>query len=195
MGNHTSQPLPPSSPPVWENVDLDALQSRLEALEQADESSRSDVAKRLKKLERFADANGDGKVTRDEMESYMAMQLKLREDELIRLRHELDRVREEYDTLSKTHDDTLTKIHEGRTDEIQSSAVSDRAIDKFVDDIIADPNTNIYGFPDKLERAMYRKSAKMTLVGLEKVFENIALEVIGHRIRISMQPLRPDEEE
>ena len=175
MGNLFS-----SRPPVnWGVSDLiERLESVEESLQQA--SSRADV-------------NGDGIVTRKEMESYLATQLQIREQELDRLNNELDRLQKAYDALSTKHGKLVTSVKSGKQNEISadlqsSSSVDDAAIDKFVQELIDDPDINIYGLPDRIEKAMYKRAAKMTLVGIEKIFDNIALELIGHRVQLLMRP-------
>lgn len=184
MGNRT----PKEAKPTWQNVDLKALETRLKSLEKRDDKTRGNIQKRLKRLESNADANADGIVTRTEMENYMATQLKMREDELLRLRAELKRVQKAYSALSKQHDDVLQKVHDGRPTEIVTAAVNPAAINAFVDEMLDDPNINIYGLPDRFERAMYRKLFKMALAGLDKTFQNLSVDIMGHSIRMNIQP-------
>jgi len=133
------------------------------------------------------------------MEAYMATQLQVREDEIVRLRSELERVQKAFDALSTEHTKLLSDIKAGkRIEDLEvkvGSSVDDAAIDRFVQELIDDPNINIYGLPDRVEKAMYKRAAKMTLVGLEKVFENVALELIGHKVQLLMRPDRAPEPE
>ncbi len=139
-----------------------------------------------------ADLNKDGIVTRDEMESYLATQLQTREQELCRLRTELIRVQSAYESLSKqftsstSNHCSMDTVHE----KIYNSQIDDQAISIFVQSMLDDPNVNIHGMPDIIERAMYTRAAKMTLGSLGKIFENIALELMGHKIHVVMRPGR-----
>jgi hypothetical protein len=65
-------------------------------------------------------------------------------------------------------------------------------VDKFVTQLLEDPNVNVYGLPDSVESAMYRNTIRLMLGAMEKVFENVQIEFIGHKINIVMQPLHEE---
>ncbi len=135
------------------------------------------------------DANNDGVVTRKEMEAYINTQLLEKDKEVVRLR-------EAYDDLFKKHSDILEQVARNNSlDAIKQSNISGEAIQKFVDELLADPNVNIYGFPDKIEAALYRNAMRMILGSMEKLFNNVSVDFIGHKITVAMVPNDPTEEE
>lgn len=69
-----------------------------------------------------------------------------------------------------------------------SPTISSEKIAEFVDTIIDDPRTNIYGFPDKMERAMYTNVLHIALLSLGKVLSASKIEVIGHNIQATISP-------
>lgn len=152
------------------------------------------LATLLANAQKQADTNRDGVVTREEMESYLATQLQIREEELLKTRSELEKTRAAYLQLEQKINQTslkqLNKPSVNAQDEhlLLKSHIDDAAIEKFVQSMIDDPNINMHGVPDIIEKAMYRRAAKMTLSSLGKIFENIALELMGHKIHVVMQP-------
>lgn len=159
-----------------------SIQSRLESIEES-----------LRQANSRADTNGDGVVSRKEMESYLSSQLQVREDELLRLRNELERVQNEYEALSKKHSKLISDLSNDSVADsndlsIVKSKVSDEAIESFVQSLIDDPNVNIHGFPDRIEKAMYKRLTKMALVSLEKTIDNVSFEMIGHKVQLVMRP-------
>jgi hypothetical protein len=65
-----------------------------------------------------ADANGDGVVTRKEMEAYLATQLQAREEATERLRTELARVQGAYTALETKHRGMLASLATNQTVEV-----------------------------------------------------------------------------
>ena len=74
-----------------------------------------------------------------------------------------------------------------------SNTISTQSIDKFVDDLIADPNVNIYLIPDRVEKTMYTNTLKMFFSILQKTFNNISVDIIGHEFKMSVVPI-PEKE-
>ena len=135
------------------------------------------------------DTNHDGVVTRKEMEAYINTQLVEKDEKMIQLR-------EEYDDLFKKHSQLLEQVARNNSvDVAKQSNISGEAIQKFVDELLADPNVNIYGFPDKIESALYRNIIRMVLGALEKLFNNVNIDFIGHKITVAMVPDDPTEGE
>jgi hypothetical protein len=91
---------------------------------------------------------------------------------------------EEFENLKKKHEALL-----GRSSDIPKSVISDKAIGSFVQKLIDDPDTNIYGFPDRMEKALYNKLLKTILHAVAHVSDESAILLFGHRIRIMIQPL------
>ena len=135
------------------------------------------------------DANHDGIVTRKEMEAYINTQFLEKDKELTYLR-------EAYDDLFKKHSQLLEQVARNNSlDAAKQSNISGEAIQKFVDELLADPNVNIYGFPDKIESALYRNVIRMVLGAMENLFNNVSVDFIGHKITMAMVPDDPTEGE
>ena len=116
------------------------------------------------------------------MEAYINTQLLEKDKEIIYLR-------EAYDDLFKKHSQVLEQVARNNTlDTAKQSNISGEAVQKFVDKLLADPNVNIYGFPDKIEAALYRNVIRMILGAMEKLFNNVSVDFIGHKITMSMVP-------
>jgi hypothetical protein len=132
----------------------------------------------------------DNPITKKEMETYVLSQLSLRQKEMQKLQEELVRVQQAYDGLMSKYMLLVQQVKEEKisTPNVITSVIDEKAIDIFVQGLIDDPNVNIHGVPDFIERAMYKKLAKSCLVGLEKVFDNISFELMGHKVRLIIEP-------
>lgn len=140
--------------------------------------------------QRIADLNGDGIVTRQEMETYFSTQLKLREEELDKLRKENKSLEQSHSELLSRYEKLLKQVRKGKLPDIsQESRISNTAIEDQIKQWLADPNINIKYIPDRAEMFMYKKSLTAFLAGLEKVFESLELDLLGHRIKVSMIPI------
>lgn len=177
-----------------ESRDLNTLQSRID------------------KLELAADLDGDGLVTKKELKEYAAKELELKDSEILLLRtektrlekqvadlkvkaynaqqqadKELDRLQSAYDTLHMRHEQYLEMIAKDTTQDTASN-ISTKAIDRFVDELLADPNINIYMLPDTIEKPLYANTLKIMLSVVQKMFNNTNLDIIGHEFKMNMQP-------
>jgi len=167
---------------------MGGLISKKKTLDESIEASyREDLEERLKRLEENADLNNDGIVTRQEMETYMATQLKMREDELIKLRQENEALKEALSKADQRYESLLEKATRG--DEVQKSQVSNAALERQIQLWLNDPRTNFSFIPDRAEMFAYKKMLNSLLGGMEKLFENFSLEFMGHRIMITMRPI------
>ncbi len=173
------------------NINLGELTQRIKELEE--NPHRDNLEERLKSLESKADLDNDGTVTRQEMETYMATQLKLREDQLIRLNQENEALKESLDKATRRYETLVDQVRKGNTACIQSSKVSNAAIERQIQEWLKDPHTNFSFIPDRAEMFAYKKMLAAMLGGMEKMFESFALEFIGHRLQITMQPVIPEE--
>jgi len=63
---------------------------------------------------------------------------------------------------------------------------SEKKIDGFVDNILNNPDTNIYWLPDIVERRLYKKIAIIIVNLLESTVENSDITFLGHKIRFVM---------
>ena len=148
---------------------------------------------RIQNLEESPDLNGDGIVTRQEMETYMATQIKLKEQEFSQLQEENEKLQQSYDALLSRYETLVDQVNLGKVENNpQGSRVSNSAIEKQIKLWLADPNINIKYIPDRAELFMYKKSLTAFLGGLEKLFESLSLEVLGHRIQMTLVPIEED---
>jgi len=155
------------------------------------------TTKRLDEIEkslRKIDVNGDGVVSKKELETAIK-NIKTSDDHILKLKNEVEKYKREYNSLKEKHDNVCKTIDDIKDGNIEShkvkigSSINDKAVEDFVDDIINDPNTNIYGVPDILEREIYKKTIKSILIGAEKIFENSSIDIIGHKIQFVMRPV------
>lgn len=103
---------------------------------------------------------------------------------------------DELQTTKKAYDDLYAK-HEallnarGSISNLESQ-ISDEAIDRFVKTLIDDPKTNIYGFPDVVESAVYRNVLKTMLHAVAHVTNDSNVLFLGHKIRIVIEPIKEE---
>ncbi len=108
-------------------------------------------------------------------------------DKILELENKIIKLEQENELLeNELHDKKYKRIL--KKNGVIDSVISDKKIKEFVDEILSNPNINISGVPDKLEKIMYKKISKVVLISLEKIFENIQLELIGHNINLSILP-------
>jgi hypothetical protein len=68
---------------------------------------------------------------------------------------------------------------------------SEKNIDKYISDILKNPETNISWLPDAVEKNLYKNIAVMLLNILETTVENSEIKLLGHRIKFVMDPVTP----
>ena len=76
----------------------------------------------------------------------------------------------------------LREIHEAKTDE-------DRAIDAVVDKFLLNEFVNNKYIPDVIERRMYRNVIKMSIGAMKTTFDNVSVEILGHKLTINIEPM------
>jgi len=99
-----------------------------------------------------------------------------------------------YDELFKKHQMYIDKVQQ--TDNVvdnssQKIHVSQTAIEKYVDDLLSDPNINIYYLPDSIEKPIYVNTMKMLLSILQKSLNHINIDVVGHELKFHIEPQTP----
>ena len=175
--------------------------------------------RRLKRLEEMADVNGDGIVTRRELEEYTVAKLNEKESEIAMLRARNVYLTEKITRMKSKHKEEVSKWKRAYEtsylntqkliDELASSTrdisstpqstvnstISSQSIDKFVDELIDDPNINIYLIPDSVERTIYSNTLKMVFSLLQKTFNNVSVDIIGHEFKLKMQPSNSAEDQ
>lgn len=74
-----------------------------------------------------------------------------------------------------------------------SSAVSERNINLFVEKLLQDPNINIKYLPDYVERQLYRNVFTIMLGIINQTLDSTEIHMMGHKITIQMTPDDPIE--
>ena len=69
------------------------------------------------------------------------------------------------------------------------SRISEEKIDEFVNEILKDQNININYFPDAVERKLYRNVLILVFSLLNKTVDSASIKVIGHEIKITINPI------
>jgi len=183
----------------------------------ATEATRESIEERLRNLETQVDKNKDGIVTKDEMHHFLSEKLTVWDDTILDLKNKIRKkdetisqmnidhsleiqklendieslkkenkhIKDVYNILQKEHESTLDHVRNGRP--IEMSFVSDAAIKRYVHDRLANPETNSF-VPDILEGAAIEQSAKMYLHGMEKIFEAVGFDMIGHTLKVVIVP-------
>lgn len=153
-----------------------------------------DLRVRLERIEREADLDGDGVVTKAELQKWSANELHAKDTEITFLRAELAEARQK----NKRWEGLYKKLHE-RYEELQGTvakgevrpaneSISTTAVEAFVDELLEDPNINIYMLPDSVERPIYVNTLKMVLSMLQKTLNKTNLDIIGHQFKVVMEP-------
>lgn len=70
---------------------------------------------------------------------------------------------------------------------------SEKNIDKYINEILSNPETNISWLPDIVERRLYKNIAVVLLNVVETTVENSEMTFLGHRIKLVMDPITRDE--
>jgi len=168
------------------NYQLTALLERIDDLSALVDLNVED---RLAKLEDSADLNSDGVVTREEMETYLASQLKSREEELIKLRSALKKERKKYEQLAGMYEKLRDIYNAEEKEVIRVSRISSSTLRKHIDEVMKDPGNNWGFLPDILEKPAKVKEYKLALSLLEKLFTLGHFDIAGHRIQGSIRPI------
>jgi hypothetical protein len=69
-----------------------------------------------------------------------------------------------------------------------TSQISDEAVDKFVKQLLDDPNINIRLLPDIIESGLYTNMLKFLLHLMAHTSNTAGITVLGHKIRIIIEP-------
>lgn len=170
----------------------------------------NDLQARIHKLEELADLNKDGLVTKEELQKYTAQELEMKDSEILMLRAEKERLekdlidqraltllklkkaRKETTTWKKAYNSLYKRqqnYQQLQTNDVPATGeISNQAIERFVNELLEDPNINIDLIPDAIERPLYANTLKVILSIVQKMFNNTNLDLIGHEVKIHMQP-------
>lgn len=130
------------------------------------------------------DANYDGVVTREEMETFFREQLSqqqhLPSERERRLELELKELQDAYAARLIRSQEKV--VHPSNIE------ISNERIAEVADGIIRNPATNIQGFPDFVERRIYENALKIMLSTIAGASERSSIQIAGHEIRWSITP-------
>lgn len=73
--------------------------------------------------------------------------------------------------------------------------VSQDKIKEFVSKMLQDKNINIRYLPDSIEERIYTNVLTILLSLMENVIEDISIKLIGHEVRITLQPYKETTKE
>jgi hypothetical protein len=71
--------------------------------------------------------------------------------------------------------------------------ISDEAVKQFVDKLINDPNININGFPDYIERKVYQNVVTVIMGIVDQVLSSTEIKILNHKIVFTVLPDEEDE--
>lgn len=153
-----------------------------------------------------ADLNGDGVVTRSEFEQWIVSNdrqqsleyqslLASRDVTIHDLRKQVKELTKVNEQLRTTHHHHHTKSRGRGTEPIDNpdgnttvNALSKEKINEFVEELLNDENINIKYLPDYVERQLYRNIFTIAIGVLEKLLNTTEINMIGHQVKLSMQP-------
>lgn len=76
-----------------------------------------------------------------------------------------------------------------------SSHIDDKAIEEWVQkELLDDPDINVYLLPDAVEKRVYTKLIKKVLNLAGKLVDGTEVDVLGHKLVLSIQPVEDKQE-
>lgn len=105
--------------------------------------------------------------------------IKKLEDELVKLRYDLEEEKKKNDDLNKK----LLNKNESLT------LVSKEKVKTFVDSLLTNENVNISMFPDAIEKQLYMNVLNILMEIMKETFKGVRVEIMGHEIKTYMQPI------
>lgn len=170
------------------NSGVEDLFARISELEKHIDEN---ISVRLASMEEYADADGDGVVTREEMENYLAIQIQSRESDIITLKEKYQAEKDKYRALKKQFDDLKDGILAENPDiaTLPISTISKKRIQDYVDELMSTSEGNLDMVPDMIERPLKVKKYKTMLELIEQISRTTTFEIAGHKIQISISPL------
>lgn len=168
--------------------------------------SNEQVYQRLERLENL-DLNKNGVISKEEFEIWKNTDLENIKENLkndIRREYKLKvkELNKEIDSLKSINDDLekslkdknelIGKLGENITDSDDVKQLVDmlskEQINKYVEDLLADENTNIKYLPDFVEKQIYRNIFKLSIKLINKIMNSTSFEIVNHKLHISMIP-------
>ena len=166
----------------------------------------AELRQELSDLYTKVDRNNDNIVTKDEMDEWSIKykdalaknkkkikiiqnqfkeRLAAKETEINDLHSELKTEQHNNAQLKQQLDTLLEHIDTGNIDPDElESVISSAKINHYVDEILANEGINIKGFPDAIEKAIYKNVFKIILLVLAKLTEKVDVDILGHNLRL-----------
>ena len=120
-------------------------------------------------------------------------------DDLIRenkaLKHYNQALRNEMHKLNQKVETLATETREQRAQKPIKASISTEHIKLYVDEMLKDSDINIYGFPDAIEKQIYRNVFNMLLSVLDHTLETSEIKLFGHKIVFDIQPLTQNDDQ
>lgn len=104
------------------------------------------------------------------------------------LRNEQHKLNLKVEQLSKTHTSSSEHLTQNKTNSIKTS-ISTEHIKHYVDEMLKNQDINIYGFPDVIEKQIYRNVFNMLLNILDHTLDTSEVVLFGHKIVFDVKPL------
>lgn len=171
-----------------------------------------EIKERLTSLEGI-DRNGDGIISKDEMEVFMRKQ----QDEMDKFKNdmnmhvadknrELDAAKKMIEVQSKKirdlekknseltllcHNTSGTNMQNARLD---LKELSKDRIDIIVDDLLKNEDINIKYFPDWVEKKLYTNVFTILVGIIENILEDASINFLGHQISFQLKPEQKEDD-
>jgi len=174
---------------LFSKTDDNKIESLINKINELELYAEYNIENRLKELESHADLDGDGIVTREEMETYMATKLQLREAELIELRDALEKEKSEHIHIREKYEELRELYTSDNPEKVSVSRISGKVIKRFIEEQLEDPDHNWKNVPDIVEKPVKLAEYKASLELIEHLFSMGYFDIAGHRIQGTIKPI------
>lgn len=135
-----------------------------------------------------ADKNGDGVVTKDELENYVLKVVSSKDEEIVVLNKIVEDLRKENILLRNKMLEMNDSSVNREQDDSQVIMIDDDIISLLAQEIIANPSTNMKYVPDVIEIQAYEKAFKAILMSIGVALKSTSFDVLGHTLKVSLRP-------
>ena len=173
----------------------------------------TDLYERLEKLEKL-DINNDGIISKEEFERWKNNDLVIiknnikddikreYENKLLHLNDTISNLNKEILSLQYVNKDLETSLknknnlieklgsninNDTNVNELLS-LLSREHINKYVEEMLMDEETNIKFLPDVVERQIYRNVFRLSIKLINKILNTMSFQMVGHKLHMSMIP-------
>jgi len=91
--------------------------------------------------------------------------------------------------VDKLINQTVNERENRSSEPIIKRVVSTDHIKQYVEEMLKNTDINIYGFPDAIEKQIYRNVFRMLLNVLDHALETSEIRLFGHKIIFELQPI------